>query len=134
MQVVFPYLSYPALIRVRPHCRVVHQHIVLQLSPVLRLLQAGTGAMRKAHARALAAKARVGEPGSAAVEASAAKGIAVASGEGADLIGVEVLVGAQVAALGLSVGGEAALVVGRGDTRPGAEAAKLWRHGIVVGI
>jgi hypothetical protein len=97
--------------------------------PMVRVLHRSSRvAMREAHPGALASEAGVWE-GSSAIQAVAAKRVAVNTREGAHLgIGVHVLVRTQVGALGLAMRREAMLVEGRADARPGAEGPDLRRH------
>ena len=96
--------------------------------------------MCETHAGALATKTRVGETSGSAIEASGAEGVVVCSREGTDLsVRIEILVGAKVTSLGLSMRREASSLMvwraaGRASRKPAREAAKRWHSssGVIV--
>lgn len=123
---MLPHFAYPSPVRLRSHCRVVHQSVVMHLSSVLRRLQSAWR-VAKAHPRALAAKASVGKA-TAAIQASGVE-VAIGTAKRVHLrIAAQVLAPGERAALRLTMGREPRLVKRSADAWSGAEAPDLRRH------
>lgn len=126
VKIMLPHFSYPSPIRLRSHCRLLHQNVVMYLSAMLRRLQP-TRRVTKAHPRALPTKACVSEA-AAAIQSSGIK-VAIRTPEWIHLrIRTEILAPTKGATLGLAMGREARLMEWSANIWPGAEAPDLRRH------